>query len=177
MRSIISVSDIAKTLLILVLVLAFKVPISVAIEADVEDAALKDNWETIIVILKDDSKRKNDPIIRFILGHACLATKRYDKAKLWFDSVKDIDDFILWSEWNKSLLSRHPYNPIAIYLSADAMLRTNRIDKAIEGYKLAICYIRFNFTTINKPKIPLFHFGPIRYFVETCKSISFILLQ
>ncbi|MCP4582476.1 MAG: tetratricopeptide repeat protein [candidate division Zixibacteria bacterium] len=132
------ISGMSKPLLCLVLALVIRFSISMAVDATVEDAILKENWQMVINLLENNSVKTGTPVAKLILGHACLATKRYNKAKLWFDSVKDGDDFLLWSEWNKSLLNRHPYNPIAIYLSADAMLRIGRIEKAIDGLKLAL---------------------------------------
>jgi len=137
-RSIALISDMSKVLLCLILTLTFRFSISMAVEVTVEDAILKDNWKMVIEMLEKDSTKAGTPVAKLLLGHACLATKRYNKAKSWFDSVRDNDDFSLWSQWNESLLHRHPYNPIAIYLSADAMLRIGRIEKAIEGFKLAL---------------------------------------
>lgn len=138
MSSITAIPGISKALLCLVIALTFSIFVSSAYATSAEDAILKGNWNMVIKILESDGTSTNPSVARFLMGHACLAGKQYNKAKSWFDSVMDKDDYLLWSEWNKSLLKKHPYNPIAIYLSADAMLRINNIDKAIEGYELAL---------------------------------------
>jgi len=131
-------SDIPKAIICLALVFTFGASIGITDETAMENVILKENWEMVIKILENSSTKASDPITKLLLGHAYLATERYDKARLWFDSVEDEDDFSSWLEWNKSLLDRHPYNPIAIYLFADAMLRIGRIEKAIDGLKLAL---------------------------------------
>ncbi len=122
----------------IVLVCGLTISTGQANEIDAENYILKEQWAEAINVLQGDSIITKNPIDRLLLGHACLATKRLSDARRWFDSVEDDGDLLLWADWNKGLLSRHPYNPVAIYLTADAMWRIGKTDKAIEGYELAL---------------------------------------
>ena len=109
-----------------------------ASEIEIEDEILKEHWKSAVTALKADPHTVKSPVNRLLLGHACLALKKHNEAQKWFNSVRDEGDFLLWADWNRTLLNRHPYNPVAIYLTADAMYRIGKTEKAIEGLKLAL---------------------------------------
>jgi len=129
---------IMKIIFPLMIVLALKTPCCLAIDAAAEDAALRNNWEFAYKILNKKGNMANDPVSRLLMGHVCLATNRPKESLKWLNSIVKEYDYTLWTERTGTLLERHPYNPVAIYLSADAKLRTDRIDEAIEGFKLAL---------------------------------------
>ena len=116
----------------------FAVPHSLAIEASMEDAVLKGNWEEVYNSLDTDTVKANDPVARLLMGHVCLATNRNNESMLLFLSVKEENDLKLWSEWIDSLLSKYSRNPIALYLSADAKARAGKFEEAQEGFTQAL---------------------------------------
>lgn len=114
------------------------VPNGLATENSIENTLLKGNWEDVFKIIEKDNTKANDPVARFIMGHASLATNRNNASLMLFLSVKDEGDLKSWSEWTDSLLSKHPSNPIALYLSADAKARRGRLKEAKEGFTQAL---------------------------------------
>jgi len=131
-------SKILKALFPLMIVLVLRAPCCLAIDAAAEEAVLKNNWGFAYKILSKRGNMANDPVSRLLMGHVCLATNRPKESSKWFNSIVKEYDYALWAERTGTLLERHLYNPVAIYLSADAKLRTDRIDEAIEGFKLAL---------------------------------------
>jgi tetratricopeptide (TPR) repeat protein len=127
-----------KTLFPLILVLAFRVPCGLAIEDAVDDAVLSGNWKEVYNILEKDSRKANDPVARLLMAHACLVTNRNNASLLLFVSAKEEKDIKLWSEWADSLQRRHPQNPVALYLSADAKARAGKLQEAKEGFTQAL---------------------------------------
>ena len=122
----------------LVLILAVKPPCSLAIGATLEDAVLKGDWKGVIRILEKDDKNANDPVARLIMAHACMVTNRDNEAFLLFHSVKESKDKEQWIQWTGSLLKKHPENPMALYLSADALSRQGKLKEAIDRLSKAI---------------------------------------
>ena len=122
----------------LVLILAVKLPYSFAIGATLEDAVLKGDWKGVIRILERDDKRADDPVARLIMAHACMVTNRDNEAFLLFHSVKEGSDKEKWIQWTESLLKKHPENPMALYLSADALSRQGKLKEAIDRLSRSI---------------------------------------
>jgi tetratricopeptide (TPR) repeat protein len=121
----------------LFLILSFRIPYGFAIGNSVKETTLKGNWEKVFNLLKRDNKEAEDPVAKFIMGHACLATNRNNASLLLFLSAKK-EDIKLWSEWTNALLKKNSRNPIALYLSADAKARTGKLEEAKEGFKRAL---------------------------------------
>jgi len=122
----------------LVLMSAIAVAQSLEIGDHLESIILKERWKEAIEILQKDNEKANDPVSRLVMAHAGLSTNRNNESMLLFLSVKKEDDLRLWSEWTESLLSKNSQNPVALYLSADAKLRSGRIEAAKEGFTQAL---------------------------------------
>jgi len=113
-----------------VLFIALSAASSFAITPSVEDAVLKGDWKTVSEIIEKDDSQASDPVARFIMAHACLATNRNNASLLLFLSAKEEGNLKSWSEWTDSLLKKNPQNPLALYLSADAKARQGSLDEA-----------------------------------------------
>ena len=122
----------------LVLTSALAIAQNPEIGGHLENIILKENWKEAIETLQRDNKKAHDPVARLVMAHACLATNRNNESMLLFLSVKDRDGLRLWSEWTESLLKEHSQNPSALYLSADAKLRSGAIEAAKEGFSQAL---------------------------------------
>jgi len=123
---------------VVVLVLTLKVPSGFALDISVEKAVLKGNWQTVVELLEKDDSKANDPVARLLMGHASLATNRNNAAMMLFLSVKEERDLQAWTGWTDSFARKHPQNPIALYLSADAKARTGKLEEAKEGFTQAL---------------------------------------
>jgi hypothetical protein len=123
---------------VLVLMLAARVPSGVAIEPSLAAAVLQSHWETVVARLKADDARAQDPVARFMMAHACLATNRNNAATSLFISVKEDGVLHTWSAWTDALVRRQPQHPIALYLAADAQARAGRLQDALATLTRAI---------------------------------------
>lgn len=108
-------------------------------EAMIESALERSDWEKLAKLLstppeKDPQPCDGKPHLRFLAGHAFLATGRNNKATLCFVCAQDsvgsstLND---WRTWTEDLIRRHSSWPSAHYLHADALARQGLMRKAV----------------------------------------------
>lgn len=104
------------------------------IEASLEHA----NWERLGNMLAPTPEAESlicsmKPELRFLKGHALLATNRNNEATVCFACADDtigspaLND---WQTWTKNLVRQHPTWPSVRYLYADALARLGLLDEA-----------------------------------------------
>jgi tetratricopeptide (TPR) repeat protein len=127
-----------QVLIALAVLVVVAVPDGLAIDALVEEAILKNNWQAGLERLQLHDTLTGDPVARLLMAHASLATNRNNATLLLFLSVRDPAALTGWSAWTATLLRQYPQHPVALYLAADAELRTGRLAEAIEGFTKAL---------------------------------------
>jgi tetratricopeptide (TPR) repeat protein len=98
---------------------------------DVEKALLAEDWEKVVTLLKDVTPETQDPVLRMIKGHACLATNRNNESLCFFLSVTKEKGLSEYRKWSENFVMQHKDVSFAIYLKGDALARAKEIDKAI----------------------------------------------
>lgn len=97
-----------------------------------EAALLAQRWEKLAESLVAPEEALLSPVIRLLLGHACLALNRNNEsfALLLSSSAAEIDRDA-WRRWTSDFIARHPDNPVALYVSADAHARCGEWEAAL----------------------------------------------
>ena len=150
----------------LVILCAFTISHSFAIEPTIENAILKGNWEAIVNTLEKDDSKANDPVSRLIMAHASLATNRNNAAMMLFLSVKEEGDVTSWSDWTSSLLNKNQENPVAIYLYADAQARSGNHNEAA---------VQLLTKALNHPSSPLSQNSSARE-IDSSEMVNYALI-
>lgn len=105
-----------------------------AIEASLERA----DWEKLASTLTSSPEPeslvcKREPTLRFLAGHALLATNRNNEATLCFACADDTAGSATlknWYKWTKNLVRQHPNWSTVRYLYADALARLGLFEEA-----------------------------------------------
>lgn len=104
-----------------------------------EGRLLDADWPGLYAELMRDGAQKPRPThFRALLAHACLATNRNNEALRWFLSLRRPEEVAAWTVWTKEFGRRHPREPVALYLLADAAARDGRLPEAREALDRAI---------------------------------------
>jgi tetratricopeptide (TPR) repeat protein len=102
-----------------------------ATEPGVKDPLLRGNWKEVCEILEKDDGSANNPVHRFLMAHACLATNRNNASLMLFLSLKEKSHLDAWSQWTDSIRRDNSDNAVALYLAADALARQGKLSEAI----------------------------------------------
>jgi tetratricopeptide (TPR) repeat protein len=105
--------------------------------ADVEQAALTENWTEVLRLLDGVDGKALDPVFRLIKGHACLAMNQNNESVNLFLSTMGNDDLRAYQDWAARYASRHLDSPIAQYFAGDALARQGKWDAAVEAFNRA----------------------------------------
>ena len=95
-------------------------------------------WEKVIDQCGTDEQVRNDPVLRAIKGHACLAVNRNKESLGLLLSIGGEEGKQRWQEWAASFAERNPSSAMALYFSGDASARVGEWGRAERAYDLAI---------------------------------------
>ncbi len=104
----------------------------------VETALLRGQWQKVFKQIKADSAKVDDPVSRLLMAHACLATSQNYGASKLFTTVVEPEEVEQYFGFADKLAKANPTNAIAVYFLADANLRKENYDAAIDGFTKAI---------------------------------------
>ena len=94
------------------------------------------DWQGVYFELRIDDTVAKEPVNRFLMGHACLATNRNNEAFRLFLTVHSEQDRKAWLSWAKVHLNAHR-TPVIRYIYADALARTGEFEAAYQQYTKA----------------------------------------
>jgi len=99
---------------------------------EIESLLLKSEWDSLYELIhKSPESLSNDPIIRMINGHTCLAINKNNESIYYFLETQ-VDSLLNeWFNYTKSLTVSNPKNAVAYYLAGDAYARLKQYDEAI----------------------------------------------
>jgi len=107
-------------------------------EIAVVECLQRADWTKLATLVSSTSSNAQEPCLyephlRFLAGHAFLATGKNNTATLLFACASDTSNsptLIAWQDWTKALVRRHPTWPSARYLYADALARLGFMKEA-----------------------------------------------
>jgi TonB family protein len=140
-----------RTLWVPVILLALAAPCYSAIESIASDALLRGDWNALTVILEADSTSMDDPVTKYLLAHAYVATGRSLISDSLFMSMRE-QDKRRWLEWTDSLELEYPFNYVAAYFSADATWRIGRWAEAVSGFSRALRILKDGSALVSKAR-------------------------
>lgn len=104
-----------------------------------EGRLLEADWSGVYAELMRAGAQKPHPThVRALLAHACLATNRNNEALRGFLSLRRPEEVAAWTAWTEAFRRRHPREPVALYLLADAAARDGRLPDAREALDRAL---------------------------------------
>ena len=106
--------------------------------SSLEQALLSEDWAKVVEKCDNPSQLSKEPVMRAILGHACLALNRNNQSLDMFRSVAPKDDQMQWENWTRDFTSRADKSPLSHYLYADALARSDNWDGAIRENSAAL---------------------------------------
>jgi tetratricopeptide (TPR) repeat protein len=101
-----------------------------ATSQSLEDAVLAADWPAVIERVRRDDPQVHEPIARQLIAQAYVATNKNNEALLLWLSASGDTDIQQWGEWTAALVGRHPSQPMALYLRADALARAQDLAAA-----------------------------------------------
>lgn len=99
-----------------------------------QQAALAQQWNQVLEILRAIDEQSDDPVVRLIKAHACLAVNRNNESVCLFLSVLRREDLEAYHGWASILASNHPRSRVAYYFLGDSAARLGLWPEAISAY-------------------------------------------
>lgn len=110
----------------------------VAVAPEIVKALLNEDWKVVVDKCGPNENLNNDPVLRAIKGHSCLALNRNNESFLLFLSLRSEADRKAWRAWTEDIARRNPRKPVVQYLKGDALARFSDHDSAIQSYNEAL---------------------------------------
>ena len=118
------------------------------IDKTVEAALLAEDWEKVADLLDKVDTQTSSPVLRYIKGHACLATNRNNESlSLFF--MMSMEDLKKWAEWCETFVSQNKTKSIAYYFLGDIYSRVGDLDQALKHFLKAIEIDKENYLAWN----------------------------
>jgi len=120
---------------------------------DIEDvtfkrAILAEDWGKIADLLNEVNTKTKSPVLRYIKGHACLATNRNNESLSLFFMMSR-EDLKKWAEWCEAFVSQNKTKSIAYYFLGDIYSRVGALDQALKHFSKAIEIDKENYLAWN----------------------------
>jgi tetratricopeptide (TPR) repeat protein len=140
-------------LIVCIYALLFSIPAQAAeikqLDPSVEKALLAEEWEKVVTLLKDVTPETQDPVLRMIKGHACLATNRNNESLCLFLSATNDSSITSYNSYCKIKVSQNPENCAFNYLMGDALARKAQWDSAIIFFTKSLCKNSRHYLSLN----------------------------
>lgn len=108
------------------------------IDKTIEAAVLSEDWKKVNTLLDKVDTQTEDPVLRLIKGHACLALNRNNESLCLFLSASSDNDLEKWGEWNQDFTKINSSKAITHYLRGDALARLVEWDAALLAFNKAL---------------------------------------
>ena len=135
---------------------AFFVPIAVVnagsdlsgVNSEIESALLKKDWAQLSQLLKEVTPESSQPVLRYLKGHALLATNRNNESVSLFYQMTG-DDLKQYVDWSSALTKKYPDSASVQYIVGDAQSRVGNFTEAHTFLTRAVELDSKNYLALN----------------------------